>query len=50
LPVSAILNSGYASYIDNAVKNFTEADLNYNDLFLNNWNNSKIVPTIDTKI
>ena len=50
LPVSAILNSGYASYIDNVVKNFTEADLNYNDLFLNNWNNSKIVSTIDTKI
>lgn len=49
LPVSAILNSGYAGFIVNAVNNFTEADINYNELFLNNWSNSKIVPTIDTQ-
>ena len=48
LPVSAILNSGYASFIDNAVQNFTEADINYNELFLNNWTNGKIVPVIET--
>ena len=48
LPVSAILNSGYATFIDNAVQNFTEADINYNELFLNNWTNGKIVPAIET--
>lgn len=50
MPTEAIVNSGYASFIDKAVKDFTEADLNYDNLFLNNWQNGKLVPTVETQI
>lgn len=50
MPTEAIVNSGYASFIDKAVKDFTEADLNYNNFFLNNWQNGKLVPTVETKV
>lgn len=50
MPTEAIVNSGYASFIDKAVKDFTEADLNYDNFFLNNWQNGKLVPTIETQI
>ena len=50
MPTEAIVNSGYASFIDKAVKDFTEADLNYDNFFLNNWQNGKLVPTVETKI
>lgn len=50
MPTEAIVNSGYASFIDKAVKDFTEADLNYDNFFLNNWQNGKLVPTVETKV
>lgn len=50
MPTEAIVNSGYASFIDKAVKDFTEADLNYDNFFLNNWQNGKLVPTVETQI
>ena len=50
MPTEAIVNSGYASFIDKAVKDFTEADLNYDNFFLNNWQNGKLVPSVETKV
>ena len=49
LPISAITSTGYADFINNSVQNFTEADINYNELFLNNWSNSKLVPVLNTQ-
>lgn len=50
LPTDALLSTGYAQFIDNAVNNFTEADINYDNFFLNNWQNNKIVPVVETKM
>ena len=46
LPISALTSTGYADFMDNITRNFNETSLNFNNLFLNNWSNSKLVPEV----
>lgn len=42
-PLRLIKDSGYNEYMRDAVRNFTEDNINYDDFFKNNWKNDKIV-------
>lgn len=43
LPISAIQSTGYADYMRNITENFNSTDLDFDNFFLNNWTNNKIV-------
>lgn len=45
LPISAIQNTGYADYMRGIVEGFNPSAIDYDNLFLNNWKNNKIVKT-----
>lgn len=47
LPISALTDTGYANFMDNVTRNFDETSLNFDNLFLNNWSNSKLVPEVN---
>lgn len=47
-PIRLIKESGYNQFMRNQVKSFIgDASLNYDDLFLNNWQNNKLVKTVE---
>lgn len=43
LPISAIQSTGYADYMRSITERFNVTDLDFDNFFLNNWTNNKIV-------
>lgn len=43
LPISAIQSTGYADYMRSVTERFNVTDLDFDNFFLNNWTNNKIV-------
>ena len=43
LPISAIQSTGYADYMRSMTENFNSTMLDFDNFFLNNWTNNKIV-------
>lgn len=47
-PIRLIKESGYNQFMRNQVKTFMgDASINYDDLFLNNWQNNKLVKSVE---
>ena len=46
LPISAIQSTGYADYMRSITERFNVTDLDFDNFFLNNWTNNKIVKPV----
>lgn len=46
LPISAIQSTGYADYMRSITERFNITDLDFDNFFLNNWTNNKIVKPV----
>lgn len=46
LPISAIQSTGYADYMRSVTERFNVTDLDFDNFFLNNWTNNKIVKPV----
>lgn len=46
LPTSAIQSTGYADYMRSVTERFNVTDLDFDNFFLNNWTNNKIVKPV----
>lgn len=47
IPISLIIENGYAEFMRQATVNFVGRDIDFDNFFLNNWQNNKIVKTIE---
>lgn len=47
IPISLIIENGYAEFMRQATVNFVGGDIDFDNFFLNNWQNNKIVKTIE---
>lgn len=45
-PISLIQSSGYSDFMRNATSNFDGRDIDFDNFFLNNWQNNKLVPVV----
>ena len=42
-PIQTLKDSGYADYIGNIVESFNSSDIDFDNFFLNNWSDNKLV-------